>query len=110
MNEFFLDVLVVMEAMINNKCFLHRMMSLRHAHWHYVPPIGIVGGFGVVWKEDVNLEIISLDKNLIQCFVWEGPQNFIWLFLAIYGPTIMLKELCFGKGLPIILWLPNSIT
>ncbi|KAF4400687.1 hypothetical protein G4B88_001242 [Cannabis sativa] len=64
----------------------------------YVPPDGLAGGFGVVWRNGMKGTVMSEDKNLINVLIESEPPGTPWNLLGVYGPpSIMGREVFWNR-------------
>ncbi|KAL5575717.1 hypothetical protein UlMin_017416 [Ulmus minor] len=87
-----LDVLILMETKIAEPVLVSRLRRIRFGKYLYVPPLGLSGGFCLAWRDHIELEPVSISKNLISCLVFSNPVSSPWLLYAIYGPVRSLEK------------------
>ncbi|KAL5543569.1 hypothetical protein UlMin_007353 [Ulmus minor] len=86
------DVLILMETKIVEPVLVSRLRRIRFGKYLYVPPVGLSGGFCLAWRDYIDLEPVSISKNLISCLVFSNPVSSPWLLSAIYGPTRSVEK------------------
>lgn len=50
-----------------------------------VPSDGQSGGLAMLWKKDINLDIVGYFDNYIDTIVTESPSGFKWRITGFYG-------------------------
>lgn len=53
-----------------------------------VSSVGISGGLWLLWKDDVELEIISQSRNLIHIQIIHQSFRTQWHLFCVYGPPV----------------------
>ncbi|KAL5559026.1 hypothetical protein UlMin_035237 [Ulmus minor] len=86
------DVLILMETKIVEPVLVSRLRRIRFGKYLYVPPVGLSGGFCLAWRDYIDLEPVSISKNLISCLVFSNPVSSPWLLSAIYGPVRSVEK------------------
>ncbi|KAL5551835.1 hypothetical protein UlMin_002011 [Ulmus minor] len=92
------DCLILMETKINAASMSRIVGNLNFSNHVYVPPIGLSGGFCVAWKDSINMEPITLSKNIISLLVFSKP-GIPWRLSAIYGPPNYSAKRAFWSSL-----------
>ncbi|KAL5568672.1 hypothetical protein UlMin_025247 [Ulmus minor] len=69
-----------------------RLRRVRFEKFLYVPPVGLSGGFCITWRDYVDMEPVSISKNLISCLVFSNPLSSPWLLSAVYGPVRSVEK------------------
>ncbi|KAF4348167.1 hypothetical protein F8388_017732 [Cannabis sativa] len=73
-------------------------LKLQFIDGSYVPPNGLAGGFGVVWRNGMKGTVMSEDKNLINVLIESEPPGTPWNLLGVYGPpSIMGREVFWNR-------------
>ncbi|KAL5571994.1 hypothetical protein UlMin_021591 [Ulmus minor] len=86
------DVLILMETKIVEPVLVSRLRRIRFGKYLYVPHVGLSGGFCLAWRDYIELEPVSISKNLISCLVFSNPVSSPWLLSAIYGPVRSVEK------------------
>ena len=93
------DILIMMEAKISNVVMKARLQRLRFDKSVYVPPVGLSSGPCVAWRNEVDLETVSVSKNLISCLIFSNPCFTSWMLSAIYGLVRSAEKIIFWNEL-----------
>ena len=78
------DVLILMETKAKSSTMQLVLSQLQFPNHVYVPPLGLSGGFCVAWREDIDMEPITMNKNLI---------SFLVFFYSGYSTLVALCDL-----------------
>ncbi|KAL5557491.1 hypothetical protein UlMin_039727 [Ulmus minor] len=92
------DCLILMETKINAASMSRIVGNLNFSYHVYVPPIGLSGGFCVAWKDSIDMEPITLSKNIISLLVFSKP-GIPWRLSAVYGPPNYSAKRAFWSSL-----------
>ena len=76
-----------------------RLRRLRFDKFIYVPQVGLSSGFCVAWQDYVDMELVSISKNLISCLIFSNPLSFPWLLSVIYGPVHSMEKRVFWRNI-----------
>ncbi|KAL5572537.1 hypothetical protein UlMin_022134 [Ulmus minor] len=81
-----------METKIVEPVLVSRLRIIRFGKYLYVPPLGLSGGFCLTWQDHIELEPVSISKNMISCLVFSNHVSSPWLLSAIYGPVRSVEK------------------
>ncbi|XP_026449667.1 uncharacterized protein LOC113349842 [Papaver somniferum] len=73
------------ETLINEVTAYNFYTSLGFDNFKYTPVVGKSGGSVVLWNSNIDLEVISADKNVIHCRIHQLVFQ-DWDLLCVYGP------------------------
>ncbi|KAL5569019.1 hypothetical protein UlMin_025594 [Ulmus minor] len=93
------DILIMMEAKISNVVMKARLQRLRFDKSVYVPPVSLSSGPCVAWRNEVDLETVSVSKNLISCLIFSDPFFTPWMLSAVYGLVRSAEKIIFWNEL-----------
>ncbi|KAL5545865.1 hypothetical protein UlMin_005552 [Ulmus minor] len=80
------DILMLMETKLLESDMKSRLRSVRFVKFVYVPLVGLSGGLCIAWRDHVDMEPVSISRNLISYLVFSNPLSSPWLLSTIYGP------------------------
>lgn len=78
--------LFLSETRLSDKNNIKVCNSLSFQHHYFVPARGRSGGLLLLWKDSVELEVISASPNLIHCLIAAHLYIPKWELLCVYGP------------------------
>ena len=80
------DILFLMETKNPDSFVAKKTDKLKYENRVLVTPVGHgAGGLALLWKQEINLQIISTSANCIDtCIIFEGKKNFASF---VYGDT-----------------------
>lgn len=85
------DIIFLSETKNPTETVLSKTQELDYAFHHIIPPTGVcAGGLTLLWKENVNIEVLSSSNNLIDTIVTFEGKPFFASF--IYGDTNILNR------------------
>ncbi|KAL5548196.1 hypothetical protein UlMin_003427 [Ulmus minor] len=93
------DILMLMETKLLESDMKSRLRSVRFMNFVYVPPVGLSGGLCIAWRDHVDLEPVSISRNLISCLVFSNPLASPWLLSTIYGPIRSREKRLFWNSI-----------
>lgn len=95
----------------------HGVNSLRRQCGYYkgicVDPVGLAGGLALWWKPEVEVEILTSNKNMVDTIVNCREKGTQYRISWVYGPPISggksillgkLGKLCYGRLPPVALY------
>ncbi|XP_030477906.1 uncharacterized protein LOC115694944 [Cannabis sativa] len=80
------EIVLISETHLTEDRFVRTCSKLKFANFHYVPPLGYSGGFGICWLQGVDCTIRDSNKNNISCVISSDPPGNPWHLLGMYGP------------------------
>ncbi|KAL5572085.1 hypothetical protein UlMin_021682 [Ulmus minor] len=92
------DCLILMETKVNVASMSRIVGNMDFSNHVYVPPIGLSGGFCVAWKDSIDMEPITLSKNIISLLVF-SKSGVPWRLSAIYGSPKYTAKRAFWNSL-----------
>ncbi|KAL5558278.1 hypothetical protein UlMin_034489 [Ulmus minor] len=92
------DCLILMETKVNDVTMIRILRNLDYSNHVYQPPVGLSGGLCVAWKDSMDMEPITLSKNIISLLVSSTPGS-PWRLYAIYGPCNYSSKRAFWNSL-----------
>ena len=78
------NILILMETKANSSTMKRVLSQLQFPIHVYVPPVGLLGGLCVAWREGIDMEPITMNKNLI---------SFLVFFYSGYSTLVALCDL-----------------
>lgn len=85
------DIIFLSETKNPTETVLSKTQELDYAFHHIIPPTDVcAGGLTLLWKENVNIEVLSSSNNLIDTIVTFEGKPFFASF--IYGDTNILNR------------------
>ncbi|KAL5581946.1 hypothetical protein UlMin_014388 [Ulmus minor] len=93
------NILMLMETKLLESDMKSRLRSVRFMNFVYVPPVGLSGGLCIAWRDHVDLEPVSISRNLISCLVFSNPLASPWLLSTIYGPIRSREKRLFWNSI-----------
>ncbi|KAL5578952.1 hypothetical protein UlMin_011394 [Ulmus minor] len=94
------DCIILQETKIATEPLRVRLFNLGFQNLVHVPPVGLAGGLGIAWSDNVELEPIVVRKNVISCLVFPAQNSPPWLLSGIYGPCYRAAKLEFWDSFP----------
>lgn len=84
--DIFPDIMFLMETKNPDSFVLKKTEQLTYEHRVLVPPVGHgAGGLALLWKQEVNLQVLSANANHIDTYIEFEGKKFFASF--IYGDT-----------------------
>uniref|UniRef100_A0A803PYN7 Reverse transcriptase domain-containing protein n=1 Tax=Cannabis sativa TaxID=3483 RepID=A0A803PYN7_CANSA len=108
------EMVILSEVRLLNNKFSRTCNKLKFVGWHYVPPIGSVGGLGLCWKKGVSCNIQFASRFLIIGEISFDPPGCLWKFFGGNGSQMggAVKRARLDHGLASLDWcilFPNAI-
>ncbi|KAI3965252.1 hypothetical protein MKW92_011399, partial [Papaver armeniacum] len=77
---------------------LQRVNQFGFHHHSFVASVGRSGGLCLLWKDDVNIEVVSQSSNLIHAIVHDNSL-LSWNLFCIYGPPVSSQRSSFWQNM-----------
>jgi hypothetical protein len=71
-------------------------LSLSYSDYFCVECTGRAGGFALLWKQGVDLEVVFSNKYIIASLIYSDPLDSPWMLLSIRGPPTINSSKNFG--------------
>ena len=78
-------IVFLVETKLNKKEVKKRRRSMSHLNCLFVLSNGQSGGLAMIWKKDVNLDIVTYGPHHIDAIVTETDSGFRWRITGFYG-------------------------
>ncbi|KAL5553189.1 hypothetical protein UlMin_040590 [Ulmus minor] len=92
------DILGLMEAKISNAAMKIHLRRLRFESSIYFPLVGLSGGICVTWKDHIDLEPMSVSKNLVSSLIFSNLVSTPWLLSVVYGSVRSVEKRSFWNN------------
>lgn len=86
------DVLFLLETKIKTPRLEKRKIKLDFENLFCVNPVRKAGGLPLMWRNEVDLEVVFSNKNVIVALIHPKPPNDPWMLFAIYDPPSRVKR------------------
>ncbi|KAL5578504.1 hypothetical protein UlMin_020203 [Ulmus minor] len=75
------------------------LRSLQFDSSIYIPPISLAGGLCFAWKNHIDLEPVSVSKNIVSRLIFSNSVSTPWLLSTIYGSVLSSEKRYFWNNL-----------
>lgn len=79
------NIVFLLETKLNKKVMVRAKEKARYIFGLIVPKSERSGGIAMLWKKEINLEIIGYAGNYIDAIVTESLSSFKWRITGFYG-------------------------
>lgn len=87
----FPDVMFLMDTKNQDNVVFHVLQWMGYANKFTVPPTGLSGGLALLWKDDVDLQILDSSPNFIDTKLTSASASFHYTF--VYGEPALEHRL-----------------
>ncbi|KAL5568334.1 hypothetical protein UlMin_024909 [Ulmus minor] len=86
------EIICLIEAKISDAAMKLHLIRLHFENSIYFTLVGLFGGLCVAWKDHIDLEPVSVFKNLVSCLIFSNHVSTPWLLSVVYGPVCSIEK------------------
>uniref|UniRef100_A0A803NWR9 Reverse transcriptase n=1 Tax=Cannabis sativa TaxID=3483 RepID=A0A803NWR9_CANSA len=93
------DCIFLMETKVNKDKMGGVAKKLGYSGFASHSSSGLSGGLCMMWKSDVKLQIMSVERNIIEVSIWDVKKDVTWNLFGVYGTPYENEKDIFWRNL-----------
>lgn len=94
------SLIFISETKISNTQTVQRIAdSFKFEHAYTVPAQGTSSGLALLWKDEMDVQVVTASANYISAMILNDPEQNPWFLTGVYRPTNPLLKLALWTDL-----------